>query len=58
MKIEIKIPAMGESISEAILAEWVKSDGDYVKRNENLLVLESDNVQQLSLGAANAIAAW
>jgi 2-oxoglutarate dehydrogenase E2 component (dihydrolipoamide succinyltransferase) len=42
MKIDIKIPAMGESISEAILSEWVKADGDYVKRNENILVLESD----------------
>ena len=42
MKIDIKIPAMGESISEAILSEWVKADGDYVKRNENVLVLESD----------------
>jgi len=42
MKIEIKIPEMGESVSEAILSEWVKCDGDYVNRNENILVLESD----------------
>lgn len=42
MKAEIKIPAVGESITEATIAEWTKSNGDYVQRDEILLVLETD----------------
>lgn len=42
MKEEIKVPAVGESITEAIISEWNKKSGDYVNRNEILLVLETD----------------
>lgn len=42
MKAEIKIPAVGESITEATIAQWQKKDGDFVKRDEILLVLETD----------------
>ena len=42
MKEAIKIPAIGESITEATIAEWNKKTGDYVNRNEILLVLETD----------------
>ncbi len=42
MKKEIKVPAVGESISEATVAEWSKRSGDYVEQNEILLVLETD----------------
>ncbi len=42
MKAEIKIPAVGESITEATIAQWVKKDGDMVKRDEILLILETD----------------
>lgn len=44
MGIEIKIPAVGESITEAILAEWIKQDGDTVEKDEPLLVIETDKV--------------
>ena len=44
MAIEIKIPAVGESIQEALLAEWFKKDGDHVKKDEPLFVIETDKV--------------
>ncbi|HIX53622.1 MAG TPA: 2-oxoglutarate dehydrogenase complex dihydrolipoyllysine-residue succinyltransferase, partial [Candidatus Sphingobacterium stercoripullorum] len=42
MALEIKIPAVGESISEVTIAEWLKNDGDYVEMDENIAELESD----------------
>jgi len=42
MSLEIKIPAVGESITEVTLAQWLKQDGDYVEMDENIAELESD----------------
>ncbi|MBY0425018.1 MAG: 2-oxoglutarate dehydrogenase complex dihydrolipoyllysine-residue succinyltransferase [Cytophagales bacterium] len=42
MSLEIKIPTVGESISEVTLSKWVKKDGDTVKLNDVLCELESD----------------
>ncbi|MBY0383854.1 2-oxoglutarate dehydrogenase complex dihydrolipoyllysine-residue succinyltransferase [bacterium] len=42
MSLEIKVPAVGESITEATVGSWLKKSGDFVKRNEVLLVLETD----------------
>lgn len=44
MEREIKIPSVGESIQEALLAEWFKKDGDLVKKDEPLFVIETDKV--------------
>jgi 2-oxoglutarate dehydrogenase E2 component (dihydrolipoamide succinyltransferase) len=44
MAIEIKIPGVGESIQEALLAEWFKKDGAHVKKDEPLFVIETDKV--------------
>jgi 2-oxoglutarate dehydrogenase E2 component (dihydrolipoamide succinyltransferase) len=44
MTIEIKVPSVGESVTEALLAEWFKQDGDAVAKNEPLFVLETDKV--------------
>ena len=40
--IEIKVPAVGESINEVTLLKWVKNDGDYVDRDEVIAELESE----------------
>src|ERR1700733_312766 len=40
--IDIKVPAVGESISEVTLVKWLKKDGDYVNRDEVLCELESE----------------
>ncbi|RYZ69909.1 MAG: dihydrolipoamide succinyltransferase, partial [Proteobacteria bacterium] len=42
MKIDLKIPTVGESISEATIGSWLKKDGDFVKRNEILMSIETD----------------
>ena len=44
MTIEIKIPSVGESVQEAVLAEWFKQDGDSVQKDEPLFVIETDKV--------------
>ncbi len=40
--IEIKVPPVGESISEVTLVTWLKNDGDWVERDELLCELESE----------------
>ena len=42
MPTEIKIPAVGESITEVTIAKWLKPDGAAVKRDEVIAELESD----------------
>ncbi|MDQ2771243.1 MAG: 2-oxoglutarate dehydrogenase complex dihydrolipoyllysine-residue succinyltransferase [Bacteroidota bacterium] len=42
MPTEIKIPAVGESITEVTIAKWLKQDGEAVKRDEIIAELESD----------------
>src|SRR5215469_3416900 len=44
MTIEIKVPAMGESVTEATVGKWFKAQGDAVARDEPLLELETDKV--------------
>jgi len=44
MLIEVKIPSVGESVTEAILAEWYKQDGDVVQKDDPLFVIETDKV--------------
>ena len=42
MKIEVKVPSVGESISEATIGSWSKKNGEAVKRNDVILLLETD----------------
>ena len=44
MLVEIKVPSVGESVTEAVLAEWFKKDGDRVQKGEALYVIETDKV--------------
>ncbi|MCG6981600.1 MAG: 2-oxoglutarate dehydrogenase complex dihydrolipoyllysine-residue succinyltransferase [Deltaproteobacteria bacterium] len=44
MQLEIKVPSVGESVTEATLAQWYKKDGDQVRKGELLFVLETDKV--------------
>ena len=44
MSIEIKVPALPESVSDATLVAWHKSVGESVSRDENLVDLETDKV--------------
>ena len=44
MSIEIKVPALPESVTDATLVAWHKKEGDAVSRDENLVDLETDKV--------------
>ena len=44
MKIEIRVPQLPESVSEAVLLNWHKQAGQFVKREECLIDLETDKV--------------
>ena len=42
MPIELTIPSVGESITEVQIAEWLKADGETVKKDENVAVIDSE----------------
>jgi len=44
MTVEIRVPALGESIVDAVIARWLKNEGDEVKQGEALVELETDKV--------------
>jgi 2-oxoglutarate dehydrogenase E2 component (dihydrolipoamide succinyltransferase) len=44
MALEVKVPSVGESVTEALLAQWYKEDGDTVSKDEPLFVIETDKV--------------
>ncbi|MDQ2962681.1 MAG: dihydrolipoamide succinyltransferase, partial [Pseudomonadota bacterium] len=44
MLIEVKVPVLPESVTEATLVTWHKKAGDAVKRDENLVDVETDKV--------------
>ena len=46
MNIEVKVPAVGESISSGILSVWHKKDGENIRKDEVLFTLETDKVSQ------------
>jgi 2-oxoglutarate dehydrogenase E2 component (dihydrolipoamide succinyltransferase) len=44
MAVEIRVPALGESISEATIGKWFKKEGDAVKQDEPVVELETEKV--------------
>ena len=42
MSIELKIPSVGESVTQVTIAQWLKQDGEYVEMDEAIAELESD----------------
>lgn len=44
MQVEVKVPQLSESVSEATLVSWRKKPGEAVKRDENLIDIETDKV--------------
>ncbi len=56
MALEIKVPAVGESISEVTISRWLKNDGDYVEMDEVICELESDKATfELNAEAAGVL---
>ena len=44
MKVEVKVPQLPESVAEATLVSWHKKAGEAVRRDENLIDIETDKV--------------
>jgi 2-oxoglutarate dehydrogenase E2 component (dihydrolipoamide succinyltransferase) len=44
MLVEVKVPALSESVAEATLLSWHKKQGEFVKRDENMIDIETDKV--------------
>ena len=58
MTTDIKVPTLGESVTEATIAQWFKKEGDAVKADEPLVELETDKVTvEVPAPAAGVLAA-
>jgi 2-oxoglutarate dehydrogenase E2 component (dihydrolipoamide succinyltransferase) len=44
MAVELKVPAVGESITEVEVGEWLKSEGERAEKDENVVVIETEKV--------------
>ncbi len=55
MKIDVKIPEVGESVQEALLVEWYHKDGDKVKKDQILFLMETDKVTLEVVAEADGI---
>src|SRR3954454_19234923 len=42
MAIELKVPSIGESITEVEIGDWLKHEGDAIEKDENVVALESE----------------
>ena len=41
MQIELKVPALGESINEVEIGDWLKAEGELVQKDQPLVALEA-----------------
>ncbi len=53
MAVDIKVPSPGESISEVQIARWIKKDGDYVEKDEEIAEIDSDKATLTLAAEAN-----
>lgn len=58
MKAEIKIPAMGESVSEATIGSILKPTGSQVSENEEIIELETEKVNQVLYAPISGVIQW
>ncbi len=42
MAVELKVPAVGESITEVQIGQWLKGEGQAAEKDENLVEIETD----------------
>ncbi len=56
MSFEVKIPAVGESVTSGMISAWLKNDGDQVAKGDALLTLETDKVStEITADAAGTL---
>jgi 2-oxoglutarate dehydrogenase E2 component (dihydrolipoamide succinyltransferase) len=58
MKEEIKIPQMGESVTEATISAFLKTAGSSVKENEEIVELETEKVNQVLYAPIAGVLSW
>jgi len=58
MKLEIKVPSVGESVAEAIIGQILKANGTFVKTDEEILELETDKVNQVVYAPGDGTVNW
>ncbi len=56
MSLEVKIPAVGESVTSGLISAWLKNEGDSVSKGDALLTLETDKVStEITADAAGTL---
>ncbi|PZR78638.1 MAG: dihydrolipoyllysine succinyltransferase [Chthoniobacterales bacterium] len=55
MSVEVKIPAVGESIASGVVSVWHKKSGDHVRKGEPLFTLETDKVSTEIVAVADGV---
>ena len=55
MPVEIKVPSVGESVTEGSIARWIKKDGDAVRQDEPVFELETEKASQEVPAPANGV---
>lgn len=58
MKVEIKVPPLGESVSEATIANFIKPNGSIVKTDEEIIELETEKVNQVLYAPESGQISW
>ncbi len=58
MKVDIKIPSMGESVAEATISNILKATGSFVKVDEEIIELETDKVNQALYAPQSGQVTW
>jgi 2-oxoglutarate dehydrogenase E2 component (dihydrolipoamide succinyltransferase) len=58
MKMEIKVPSLGESLSEAQIGVILKPSGSSIQKDDELLELETEKVNQVLYAPGNGIVTW
>lgn len=53
--INITIPSVGESVTEAVIEEWMKQSGDYVEKDEVVVTLETDKASVELIAEASGV---
>ena len=55
MPVAVKVPSVGESITEGTIARWLKKDGAFVKSQEPLFELETDKASNVVPASASGV---
>ena len=55
MAIELKVPSPGESINEVQIARWIKADGDFVEKDEEIAEIDSDKATLSLVAEADGV---